>query len=154
MRIGIGEIGALRNEGEILSSGIGSCVLIVLYDLNTKVGGVAHILLPDERYSKSDKNQNRFPKPAITNLLQEMKRLGAEKAKIFARLIGGSKMFETDRQEPIGDKNVASCRHVLGELGVPITNEDTGGTWGRSVVFDVGSGKIKITTYRIGVTEL
>ncbi|HIE05179.1 MAG TPA: chemotaxis protein CheD [bacterium (Candidatus Stahlbacteria)] len=154
MRIGIGEIGALRNEGEILSSGIGSCVLVVLYDSNTKVGGAAHILLPDERYSKSDRNENRFPKPAIINLLKEMERLGAEKTKIFARLIGGSSMFETDNHEPIGNKNVSSCRQVLTELGVPITGEDTGGTWGRSVNFNIETGKIKVTTYRIGIKEL
>lgn len=154
MRIGIGEIGALRNEGEILSSGIGSCVLVVLYDSMTKVGGAAHILLPDERYSKTQRDKNRFPKPAITNLLKEMESLGAERTKIYARLIGGSSMFEADRHEPIGDKNIAACRRLLNDLGIPITGEDTGGNWGRSVSLDINTGKIRITTYRIGIKEL
>lgn len=144
----------MRSEGEILSSGIGSCVLVILYDPETKVGGIAHILLPDEKYSRKVSDRNRFPRPAITNLLSEMERLGADRSRIFARLVGGSSMFNTDRHEPIGDKNVAACRRILNELGIPIRAEDTGGNWGRSVSLDIKTGRVRITTYRIGIKEL
>ncbi|HID31828.1 MAG TPA: chemotaxis protein CheD [bacterium (Candidatus Stahlbacteria)] len=154
MRLGIGEIGALKTEGEIISSGIGSCVLIILYDEVNKIGGIAHILLPDERYSKTARNENRFPRPALRNLIAAMEELGADRSRIFARLVGGASMFENNRYEPIGSKNVTSCRSALAELYIPIRGEDTGGNWGRSVSFDIKTGRVRITTYRIGMKEL
>jgi chemotaxis protein CheD len=41
-----------RSPTELVSIGLGSCVGICLYDPVTKIGGLAHIMLPDSTQSR------------------------------------------------------------------------------------------------------
>ena len=43
---------AVAADGVIATIGLGSCVAIALYDPTARVGGLAHILLPDESMSR------------------------------------------------------------------------------------------------------
>ncbi len=44
-RVGIADLAA-ATEGTLTTIGLGSCVAIVLYDAQARVGGLAHVLLP------------------------------------------------------------------------------------------------------------
>ena len=46
----------------------------------------------------------------------------------------------------VGDKNIQAAKHVLGELGIPIVFEETGGDQGRTVLFDNHTGEIQVNT--------
>jgi chemotaxis protein CheD len=46
----------------------------------------------------------------------------------------------------IGDQNVQTARRVLAEKRIPIVFEDTGGTAGRSVVYNNATGAVDVRT--------
>ena len=93
--------------------GLGSCVAIVLYDEQTRVGGLAHVLLPDPAFSSSPEKRWRFATTAIPDLLRELEQEGADRTRVTARLVGGACMFQDlilKNGPHIGERNVAAAR--------------------------------------------
>ena len=88
-----GCLSAGSKEGVLTSSPLGSCVAVVAYDVTTKIGGLAHIMLP----GKSAKgNNNKYAENAITNLLDKFKNLGVPKTNIEICLVGGANVLRKE----------------------------------------------------------
>ena len=58
--------------GGIITYGLGSCVAIAMYDTSTKIGGLAHIMLPDSTQARSVENLAKFADTAIKLMLEDM----------------------------------------------------------------------------------
>jgi chemotaxis protein CheD len=148
---------AVSRAGDVLATiGLGSCIAIMLYDRMTKVGGMAHILLPSEGLSRDRSNRAKFPATAIPLLLEEMRALGA-KGTPTARIVGGASMFASMLPSGginMGERNIESTRQALDRNGLPLLGEDVGGDYGRSVYFDLSTGKITIRSLKRGTREL
>lgn len=150
VKVGIAEWQVGRAPGRLVTLGLGSCVGIALYDPTCQVGGLAHIMLPDSSQFNSQNNRAKFADLAIADMFEEMLRLGARRAKVVAKLAGGAQMFTSgDRHLPllnIGERNIAMARHTLQKLGIPIVREDTGGNYGRTMIFHLYDGVVHIRT--------
>lgn len=137
--------------------GLGSCVVVILYDKTTRVGGLAHVLLPDPSAAQSRQQPWRFATTAIPALLAELEAAGADRRRITARLVGGARMLPeampADRIY-IGERNVDAARSVLARQGVEIIAEDVGGDSGRSLRFHLDDGRVRVTQQRTGHVEL
>ena len=48
VRVNVADLAVAASESVLLTIGLGSCVAIALYDPATRIGGLAHILLPNE----------------------------------------------------------------------------------------------------------
>lgn len=142
-------------EGILSSLGIGSCVAIMLHDPATRVGALAHVLLPHESLSRDRSRPAKFASTAPALLLDEMRRHGATGA-VVARIAGGASMFGGLLSTGInmGERNVEAVREALREQALPIVGEDTGGDHGRSVYFDVATGEVKVVSMRHGTRVL
>ncbi|MBI4846860.1 MAG: chemotaxis protein CheD [Candidatus Omnitrophica bacterium] len=142
----------------VLSSlGIGSCVGIALYDSLTKIGGLAHIMLPDIESVRNKSNRAKFANTAIPDLLNKMIEAGADHKRIRAKITGGAHMFgfaKTNKVFNIGERNIETSRETLKQLQVPLLSEDVGGTYGRSVFFYLETGNVKIRTVAHGESSL
>ncbi len=137
---------AVSKEGLLTGTGIGSCLLICLYDPKTKIGGMAHALLPRRG---EQKESAKFADSAISIMLAEMEKIGADRKRIEARLIGGAKMFQSQTKDSllaIGAKNVQSAKEKLEKEKIRLIGEDTGGGHGRSAEFDLANGVITVKT--------
>lgn len=146
-----------RHPCIITTLGLGSCVGIALYDPIWKVTGLAHIMLPSSQQARNKSNIAKFADTAIAKLVDDMVKLGALKYHIVAKIAGGAQMFSfTDASEimRIGMRNVAATKEVLNILGIPITAEDTGGTYGRTIEINSGNGKLLIKTIGHGQKEI
>jgi len=144
---------AVAADGTIITIGLGSCVAIVLHDPVAKVGGLAHVLLPNESMSRDRSNPAKFPQSAVPLLITEMGQLGAKQERIRAKIIGGASMFASLVPQGginIGERNVAAVRAVLAALKVPIVAEDTGADYGRSVYLFVKEGRVEVRSLRRG----
>jgi chemotaxis protein CheD len=144
---------AVASNGTISTIGLGSCVAIVLHDPKAQIGGMAHVLLPNEAMSRDKSNPAKFPTTAVPLLLAEMKRLGASIERIKAKIIGGASMFGNLIPAGginIGERNIIAVRDVLAGAGVPIVAEDTGSDYGRSVFLYVLSGRVEVRSLRKG----
>ena len=148
---------AVRNSGSVLSTiGLGSCVAIALYDPATGIGGLAHVLLPNEGMSRDTSNRAKFSTTAVPLLIEEMRRIGA-KGNLVAKIAGGASMFAAlipVNGVNMGERNVVATREALRRHCIPIAAEDTGGDHGRSVYFHLRDGTVLIRSLKAGDLRL
>jgi chemotaxis protein CheD len=142
---------------QLVTVGLGSCIAIVLYDPDAKVGGLAHVLLPSPALSKNDGNPAKSPHTAIPRLLEVMAERGASQRRITARLAGGASMFAALAPPgtiQMGERNVVASRQVLHAHGIPLVAEAVGGDYGRTVRLDVSSGNLEVRSVAHGVQTI
>ena len=144
-RVGIGEIRVEQGDGVLSAYGIGSCVVIVLYDREAKIGGLAHCLLPF-----GNEGSLKYPKGAISELIKQMSCRGARLNKIVAKIVGGAMMFGNFEKHAIGKRNITEARKELKRVNIPIIAEDVLGDWGRSVIFKLENGQVEVKSFKHG----
>jgi chemotaxis protein CheD len=141
-------------DPEILRTvGLGSCVGVAIIDLNTKVAGLAHVMLPIAG-KEAVENPAKFADTAIPLLVEKMRNNGAIQNRMIAKLAGGAQMFTTLNQSDlirIGPRNVEAVKQTLARLNIPIRAEDTGGNSGRTIDFSSVDGSLTIRTVSQGV---
>jgi len=144
---------AVAAGGMISTIGLGSCVAIILYDAQARVGGLAHVLLPNEAMSRDRSNPAKFPSSAVPLLLSEMRLLGARLERVRAKIVGGASMFGNLIPAGginIGERNIAAVRTALSEVKVPIVAEDVGSDHGRSVFLFLDDGRVEVRSLKKG----
>ena len=153
----VADLNIAAGDAELVTLGLGSCVAICLHDSVALVAGMAHILLPNRSLSRNTENPAKFPQSAVPLLLEKMEELGAERARITARLVGGASMFgnlSPSGAVQMGERNVVASRQVLQDHRVKITAEATGGTAGRSIRMQANDGSLWIRTLATGEQPL
>ncbi|MBT9155055.1 MAG: Chemoreceptor glutamine deamidase CheD [Firmicutes bacterium] len=153
--VGIGEFRVAAAPGILVTRGLGSCVGVILYDADVRLGGLAHIMLPNSRDFLSFNNPYKFADLAIPAIIAEMRTRGARMLK--ARLVGGARMFAngvTRAGFDIGDRNAVQAKLMLGALAVPVVGEDLGGSVGRTVLLDIALGRVTVRTVGHGAKIL
>ncbi len=158
IQIKIAELFVGNSDHIITANGVGSCVIIMLYDRLARIGGAAHVILPSashfhetSKIFERDAEGKRFVKyadQAVDTLIEEIEMLGGSREHTVAKLVGGAHMFallEGD-QHGIGWKNTVAAREELHKLGITIETEVVGGTVGRNIRFDCATGLVEIIT--------
>lgn len=157
IKVGMADYKVGRNPANLISYGLGSCVGIALYDPVTKVGGLAHIMLPDSKQARSAENPAKFADTALPLMLDDIIKLGAVKSRIIAKIAGGAQMFTfanaTDIMR-VGERNAEAVKMVLKKLDIKMLAEDTGGNYGRTVELKLDSGIYRVKTIDKGEKEL
>jgi chemotaxis protein CheD len=145
--IGMAQLMVIKAPGIIRSTGLGSCIGVILYDPFARIGGMAHAMLPKHRPGRDD-NKAKYVDLAINEMLNEMLAMGANKGNIIAKLAGGAQMFSgsDNASLAIGQKNIAAAEEHLGNLGIPIVARDLGGHEGRTLELDCRDGVLYIKT--------
>ena len=153
IRVKVADYAVRRGPVIITTIGLGSCVAIALYDRDTQVGALAHILLPTPSMSRETSNPAKFPETIVPIMLEEMRELGTRNACVSAKIIGGASMFGqlgNGSGINVGERNVLATREALAAAGVPIIAEDTGLDYGRSVYFHLTDGRLEVRSLRKG----
>jgi chemotaxis protein CheD len=141
----------------IISYGLGSCIGISLYDPQTKVGGLLHIMLPDSTQARPTDNPAKFADTGLPLMLKDVLALGAVKTRLVAKIAGGAQMFAFQNATDImrvGSRNAEAAKKILKDQGIKIIAEDTGGTYGRTVSIDLNTGVYKVKTIDKGEKEI
>ncbi len=139
--IRMGEMAVAINDG-VLRTLLGSCIGLVLYDRKCKVGGLAHVVLPESR-GKTDR-PGKFVDTAIPALMRDMQRLAGGAIEPTARIAGGANMFAMEVVETIGRENSEASELSLEALRIPIVGRHCGGNQGRRMSLDTATGLIII----------
>ncbi|MBU4347358.1 MAG: chemotaxis protein CheD [Elusimicrobia bacterium] len=168
IEVSMSDMKIATNPHILRSSGIGSCVVITLYDPIGRIGAMAHSMLPaatqknaeinaeerrrDQRSSALDSANFsaslRYVEDAIDAMIVELAKLGAPKERMEAKLVGGASMFEVFDKNPnsIGTQNVEAAKKKLEEEGIKVVATDTGENCGRSADFDLTTGIVEVKT--------
>ncbi|MDD2189631.1 MAG: chemotaxis protein CheD [Eubacteriales bacterium] len=157
--VGISDYKLARHPKVIVTYALGSCVGVCLYDNQTKIGGLSHIMLPDSNMFPKNEHTNRmkFADTAIQDLVRDLVKMGANRFRLVAKIAGGAQMFRTQPGSPIGsigDRNVFSARKTLSALNIPIIAEDTGSNFGRTVYLNLETGTMRVQSLSRSVREL
>lgn len=158
VKVGIADLNIVRPPGTIRTSGLGSCVGVVIYDERAAIAGMVHVMLPDSSLAKSDKlNKAKFADTGIAELISILKRQGAQSYRLKSKIAGGAQMFQFSSQNNlmrIGPRNIEAVKQKLLQENIQLVAEDVGGNSGRTIEFDPSSFLLQIRTVNKGVREI
>ena len=139
-----------------LSTLLGSCVAVCLFDPKMKIGGINHFMLPNMgRGGNKDVDSLLSGDYAMESLLNAMLNKGAKKAQLQAKAFGGGTIIETSLS--IGMRNASFTKEWLAREGIPLKSSDFLGPWSRKVLFLPGTGDVfcrRLVTNMVTATEI
>lgn len=144
INVGVAQI-KVASQPAILRTILGSCIGICIYDRFKKIGGLAHILLPVN--TTKGNNPEKYADTAIPLMVKQLLKDGAKKEYLSAKITGGAAMFKFEGGASIGqigERNTGETRKILGKMGIPILEEDLGGSTGRVIDFYLEDGRLKV----------
>ena len=158
VKVGIAQMDVVKVPKTIRTSGLGSCVGVVIYDESKNIAGMVHVMLPDSSLGRTESiNVAKFADTGVIALVDMLKREGAQSFKLKAKIAGGAQMFQftSDKDSMrIGPRNVEAVKAQLRKLSIPIVAEDTGGNSGRTIEFNPETNKLNVRTVNQGVSEI
>jgi chemotaxis protein CheD len=117
-----------------ISTLLGSCVAVCLYDPMLGMGGMNHFLLPTMgKGRESDDDVVLAGDFAMEVLVNAMLDKGAIKTRLVAKAFGGGNVVGPLRVD-IGDRNAQFAKEWLEREGIPLLTSDFGGPWARKVL--------------------
>ena len=146
-KVGMADLKVCKAPDGLTTLGLGSCVGVAVRDSVRKIGGLAHIMLPDSRHIKNNANIYKFADTGIEELIRQMEAIGASREHMVAKIAGGAQMFTIHGSAElvrIGEQNVEASLCKLRELRIPVIAKDIGENYGRTVVFEPETGEVII----------
>jgi chemotaxis protein CheD len=129
-------------EQAVVSTILGSCVSVCLWDQGLKLGGINHYVLPITQ-SMSEPENTRYGDVAIDYLYRMMLNLGGRRQKLQAKIYGGASVFPLGGgQATVGDRNVDLALTCMQDYRIPVVAQHTGGGVGRQISFHTGTGDV------------
>ncbi len=108
-------------ESAVVTTVLGSCVSMCLWDPSSRVGGI------------------------VRSLVDSLIRLGARRETLQAKIFGGACVTSspgTPARPRLGDRNVTRGLELLREEGIRVIAWDTGGARGRKLTFRTDDGTV------------
>lgn len=122
----------------VITTVLGSCVSVCLWDAGEGTGGMNHFLLPEAPAGETA--SLRYAEPAFEKLLARLLALRARHERLQAKLFGGAALAAAPDTTPLGARNVEAARRLLEAHRIPLVAEDTGGSSGRKLLFETQMG--------------
>ena len=147
IKVGMADLNVCVSPDSITTLGLGSCVGIAVRDPVTKIGGLAHIMLPDSTAIRINSNIPKFADTGREELVKQVVAKGANRSRLVAKIAGGAQMFAFQTKNDmvrVGERNVEATKKKLAQLKIPILAEDTGKNYGRTVIFYPETGDFVI----------
>lgn len=135
-----GEHAVLRDPCAVISTLLGSCVAVCLWDPAIGVGGMNHFLLPDEGGASS--GLSGFGANAMELVVNGLLQNGAERSRFRAKVFGGAEMVAG--LSDIGKLNAVFAIKYLERERIRCEAQSLGGTKARRIEFWPASGKARM----------
>lgn len=147
IKVGMADLNICISPDAITTLGLGSCVGIAIRDPKTKIGGLAHVMLPDSKQIRNNSNLPKFADTGIEELVKLIVKAGADRTRLVAKIAGGAQMFAFQNNTDlvrVGDRNVEASILKLSQMKIPVLAKDTGENYGRTVTFYPETGEFVI----------
>lgn len=158
VKVGIADMNIVTSPQIIRTSGLGSCVGVVIYDASKAIAGMAHVMLPDSSLARNGRlSIAKYADTAIEKLVADLIMHGARSSLLKAKIAGGAQMFQfssTSDMMRIGPRNVEAVKQQLERQRIALVAEDVGGNSGRTIEFDPKTTILSIRTVNKGVHEI
>ena len=134
---------AVSGEPCTITTILGSCVGVCLYDAVARLGGLNHFLLPT---APAHNQSPRFGDVALLQLIAQLESLGAQRHRLTATVVGGACVLDAYRGVAghIGRQNVHAALRVLVEQRIVVTMTEVGGDRARKLQFRPDTGYLLV----------
>ncbi|MBR6216513.1 MAG: chemotaxis protein CheD [Spirochaetaceae bacterium] len=133
-------------EPVLISTVLGSCISIALFDPELKLGGLNHFMLPTTNrcHEISVEEQGRYGDFAMELLLNDIFHKGSKKENLRAKIFGGGNVLGDGdfHKNRTGMNNISFALDYLQTEKIPIMANDTGGIYPRKIFYDPQTFKI------------
>ncbi len=130
-------------QPHVITTVLGSCVSVCLWDCVLRIGGMNHYMLP--LWNGEGLASPKYGNIAVAKLLEQLQDLGSNKRNLRAKIFGGGVVLNvTNPFMNIGERNVRLAEDVLRQENIPIVSSDTGGRTGRKVIFHTENGIVLV----------
>ena len=150
--VGVADMKTGTGGQVLVTHALGSCLGLMIYDPVAKVGGLLHAMLPIAKINpeKAATNPSMFVDTGVPGLFQAVYSLGGQKDRLIVKAAGCARPLNAGEMFRIGERNYVMLKKLLWKTNILISAEDIGGTAGRTVRFDLDTGRI---TIRSGAEE-
>jgi chemotaxis protein CheD len=132
----------LSPEPYIITTILGSCVSLCIYDPVLKIGGINHYMLP--LWNGQGLASPRYGNIAIKKLIENIESLGSSRSNLKAKVFGGAEIISSNiSQFMIGERNIQIAREMLHEEKIQVVASSLGGKVGRKIIFDSYTGEVR-----------
>ena len=147
IKVGMADLKTCKSPEVLTTLGLGSCVGVAIYDPVSKISVLLHCMLPDSTQFRNNSNTAKYADSGIDELISQMVKLGANRARLVAKIAGGAQMFAMKTNNDtlrVGERNVEAVKKKLSELNIRLLAEDCGLNYGRTVEFYSETGEYVI----------
>ncbi len=135
----------VTQEAMTISTILGSCTAICLWDSRKKIGGMNHYLLPEG--PADGPNRLRYGNVANAELLKEVLAVGADIKDLQAKIFGGASAYAADPLTALGARNVELAEQFLRLSCIAVVVKDVSGKYGRKLTFNTSNGVTEVKSY-------
>jgi len=130
-----------HKEPHIVSTILGSCVAVCLWDPALQIGGINHYMLP--LWNGQGLASPKYGNIAIEKLIERMLQMGSKKSNLKAKVFGGGEVIETQISHfQIGERNIILAMESLKDEKIPIISQSVGGKLGRKIQYNTQTGAV------------
>lgn len=127
----------------LISTVLGSCVSVCLWDSENHTSAMNHFLLPGKE--EDDSTNTSLGLTATRLLVRSMINRMVKIEKVEAKIFGGcNSLYRNNDLFKVGERNIETAKNVLKEYDIQIRAHHTGGSYGRKIVFNTGTGKVRM----------
>jgi chemotaxis protein CheD len=146
------------DENFCIRTTLGSCVSIVLWHPQRKLGGMCHYMLPSRkrRAGRADSElSGKYADEALELMLREAEKLGTRPSDYEVKIFGGGNMFAgyRDKEQSVASRNVRSVKRLLHSRGLAVKSECLGGTGYRNIIFNIATGDVWVRRVEIALAK-
>lgn len=143
----------IHEEAYIVTTVLGSCVSVCLWDTVKKMGGINHYMLPF--WNGEGLASPKYGTIAIPKMIEKMIELGSFKRNLQAKIFGGGEVFgKSNAAMNIGARNILIAQDVLERERIPIMSSDVGGKTGRKIVYDLYTGSVLVKRLHMQIDDI
>lgn len=150
VRVGIADLNFVEAPDRIRTSGLGSCVGVIVYDEIKQIAGMAHVMLPESSQTKQQGfNPYKYADTAMKLLVEGLLERHAATYRLKAKMAGGAQMFQQFNGPGvmrIGPRNIDAVQELLNVWRIPVIASDVGGNSGRTIEFNPVNGELHVRT--------
>lgn len=144
-------VGDLKTGGRddmLVTHALGSCLGLVVYDPTAGVGGLLHAMLPLSSINpqKAIANPAMFVDTGVPMLFRALYDNGAQKSRLIVKAAGCGNPMGGDQVFKIGERNYTVLKKLLWKNNILMAAEDIGGSQSRTIHFDIGQGRILLSS--------
>lgn len=135
----------VSSSDELITTLLGSCVAVCLFDPLLKISGMNHFMLEGKLLGATQNSltTGKHALHSINKLIDEMIRIGSGKNELIAKVFGGGAVLASENTiHTIPADNIRAAKMILEMEDIDIQSEDLGDKFTRKILMDVKTGKV------------